>query len=115
MAVTWKKLAYQTSAPVTKTVDFTVADNEDWIINNKTSACVVTLPTAASFTGRTLTFQNYQAFTLTSASSNVVPQGGGTPGTAILPAAIGNWATLVSNGANWIIMQAAAYNNLLLE
>lgn len=75
----------------------------------------MTLPAAASYTGRSLTFQNYQAQTLISASSNVVPQGGGAAGTAILEAVVGNWATLVSDGTNWVIMQAAAYNNLLLE
>ena len=103
------------SSPVTKTADFTVAANEQWLINNKSSACVVTLPSAASFPGRELTFQNYQAFTLTSASSNVIPQGGGAAGTAILLGVVGNWATLVSNGTNWVIMQAAPNNILLLE
>jgi hypothetical protein len=48
-----------------------------------------------------------------SASSNVVPQGGGAAGTAILENVSGNWATLVSNGTNWVIMQAASFNNLL--
>ena len=32
--------------------------------------------------------------------------GGGAAGTAILPATVGKWATLVSDGTNWIIMQA---------
>jgi len=96
------------SAPVTKTADFTVAVGETWLINNKASACVVTLPAAASFPGRSLTFQNYQAFTLSSATSSVVPKGGGAVSAAILPGAIGSWATLVSDGTNWVIMQAAA-------
>lgn len=102
------------SSPVTKTADFTVANGDTWLINNKTGAtCIVTLPSAASFPGRYLTFQNYQDQTLVSASSNVVPRAGGTAGTAILDAVSGNWATLVSNGTNWVIMQAAAFNNLL--
>jgi hypothetical protein len=105
-----------TSAPVEKTANFTVADGETWLINNKSgSTCTVTLPTPATHRGRTLTFQNWQAQTLVSASSNVVPQGGGAAGTAILDATVGNWATLVSNGTNWVIMQAAKFNNLLLE
>jgi hypothetical protein len=103
------------TAPATKAADFAVAAGETWLINNKTSACVVTLPAAASFIGRALTFHNYQAFALTSAASNVVPQGGGAAGTAILLGVVGNWATLVSDGTNWVIMQAAAFNNLLLE
>ena len=102
------------TAPVTKTADFTVAYNETWIINNKSgSTCVVTLPAAATNVGRYLTFQNNQAQNLDSASSNVVPQGGGAAGTSILLNVSGNWATLVSNGTNWVIMQAASFNTLL--
>jgi cell division FtsZ-interacting protein ZapD len=104
------------SAPVTKTADFTVADNETWIINNKSgSTCTVTLPTASAWTGRELTFKNLQAQTLVSASSNVVLIDGTVAGTAILLAVVGNWATMVSDGTNWIIMQQAANNCLLLE
>lgn len=103
------------TAPVTKTADFTLAATETWVINNKASACVVTLPAAATWTGRAVTFQNIQAFALTSASSNVVPLGGGAAGTAILLGVAGDWATLVANGTNWVIMQAAPNNILLLE
>jgi hypothetical protein len=104
------------SAPVTKTADFTVADNETWLINNKSgSTCTVTLPTASAWTGRELTFKNLQAQTLVSASSNVVLIDSTTAGTAILLAVVGNWATMVSDGTNWVIMQQAANNCLLLE
>jgi hypothetical protein len=102
--------------PVTKTADFTVGLGEVWIINNKSgSTCTVTLPTASSYSGRVLTFQNYQAQFLVSASSNVVPLGGGAAGTAILENVAGNWATLVSNGTNWVMMQEAPNNALLIE
>jgi len=104
------------SAPVTKTADFTVADNETWIINNKSgSTCTVTLPTASAWSGRYITFKNLQAQTLVSASSNVVLIDSTTSGTAILLAVVGNWATMVSDGTNWVIMQQAANNTLLLE
>jgi len=104
------------SAPVTKTADFSLADTENWVINNKTgSTCTVTLPAASSWSGRYVTFKNMQAQTLVSASSNVVPIDSTSAGTAILLGVVGNWATLVSDGTNWIIMQAAANNNLLLE
>jgi len=103
-------------APITKTADFTVANGEIWYINNKSgSTCTVTLPTASSWTGRTLTFKNMQAQTLVSASSNVVPIDSTTAGTSILLAVVGNWATMVSDGTNWVIMQQAANNCLLLE
>ena len=104
------------SAPVTKTADFTVADNETWLINNKSgSTCTVTLPSASAYSGRYLVFKNLQAQTLVSASSNVVLIDSTTAGTAILLAVVGNWATMVSDGTNWIIMQQAANNCLLLE
>jgi hypothetical protein len=103
-------------APVTKTADFTVANGEIWFINNKSgSTCTVTLPAASSWSGRTLVFKNLQAQTLVSASSNVVPIDSTTAGTAILLAVVGNWATMVSDSTNWVIMQQAANNNLLLE
>jgi hypothetical protein len=105
-----------TTPPYVKTADFSVAAGDTWLINNKSgSTCTVTLPAASTNSGRFLTFHNWQDQALVSASSNVIPQGGGAAGTSILDANVGNWATLVSNGTNWVIMQAAKYNNLLLE
>jgi len=52
---------------------------------------------------------------LVSASSNVVPLDSVSAGTAILLDVVGNWATMLSDGTNWVIMQAASNNNLLLE
>jgi len=89
----------------TKVADFTLADNEGWIINNKSgSTCTVTLPAASSWGGRAVGFKNLQAQTLVSASSNVAPIGSATLGTAILAASVGAWATLVSDGTNWVVM-----------
>ena len=103
-------------APVTKTADFSVAAGETWLINNKSgSSCTVTLPTASTNTGRVLHFQNYQAQTLVSASSNVVPLAGGAATTAILEAVAGANATLVSDGTNWIMTQYDSNNALQLE
>jgi hypothetical protein len=45
-----------------------------------------------------------QAFAINSASSNVVPRAGGAAGTAIVSGTAGNWAELVSDGSNWVIM-----------
>lgn len=104
------------SAPVTKTTNFTVADGETWLINNKSgSSCTVTLPSAIANTGRVLHFQNYQAQTLVSASSNVVPLAGGPATTAILEAVAGANATLVSDGMNWVMTQYDSNNALQLE
>jgi hypothetical protein len=114
---TWTTPVVNTvSAPVTKTANFTVTVGEAWLINNKSgSTCTVTLPTASAWIGRQLIFKNMQPQTLVSASSNVVPLDSTSAGTAILLDVVGNWATMVSDGTNWVIMQAAANNNLLLE
>ena len=104
------------TAPVTKTANFSVAAGEKWLINNKSgSSCTVTLPTASSNVGRELHFQNYQAQTLVSASSNVVPLAGGAAATTILEAVAGANATLVSDGTNWIMTQYDSNNALQLE
>ena len=90
---------------VTKTADFTLADTEGWVINNKSgSTCTVTLPAASAWAGRAVTFKNLQLQTLVSASNNVVPLIGGAAGTAILPGLVGAWATLVSDSTNWVVM-----------
>lgn len=92
---------------VTNTTDFDVREGQQWLINNKTgSSCVVTLPVASGYFGRVLVFKNLQTQTVVSASSDVVPLTGGAAGTAILPATVGAWATLVSDGTNWIVMQS---------
>ena len=109
-------LASLTSAPVTYTANFSVAPTDVWVINNKSgSSCTATLPTASLYSGRVLYLQNYQAQTLVSASSNVVPLVGGAAGTAILAAVAGDTATLVSDGSNWIMTQYVPNNVLLLE
>lgn len=91
--------------PATKTADFTLRPDENFIINNKAgSACVVTLPNAAAYPSREIMVVNQQAQQLNSASANVVPLGGGAAGTAILSANAGRWATLVSDGTNWVIV-----------
>jgi hypothetical protein len=103
-------------APVTKTANFSVANGETWLINNKSgSSCTVTLPSASTNTGRVLHFLNYQAQTLVSASSNVVPLAGGSATTAILQAVAGANATLVSDGTNWVMTQYDSNNSLELE
>lgn len=91
-------------APVTKTASFTVADGEDRYICNGSASITVTLPTASSYTGRTIQIKTRAAFTVVSASSNVKPLDTDTAGTAILAATAGKWAELVSDGANWVIM-----------
>ncbi len=92
-------------SPVTKTSSFTVADAEHWIICNGAATITVTLPDAASNTGREIMLKTIAAYAVVSASSNVVPLSSSTAGAAILAATAGKWATLVSDGNNWVITQ----------
>jgi hypothetical protein len=104
------------STVLTKTADYTITGTDTWIINNKTgSTFTLTFPAASAWPGRYITVKNMQAQTVVSASSNIVPIDSTTAGTAILLNKIGNWATLVSDGTNWVIMQTAPNNILLLE
>jgi hypothetical protein len=104
------------SVPVTKTADFTLGVFETYVINNKAAAtCTVTLPSASGYPGRPVSFINYKAFTLVSASSNVVSIAGGLAGTAILAASVGDTTTLISDGTNWIQVKYEPNNCLLLE
>jgi hypothetical protein len=93
-------------APVTKTANFSLGIAENWVICNGTGTITATLPAASSWTGREVMIKTIAAFTVISASSNVVPLAGGAAGTAILAATGGKYATLVSDGTNWIIMEA---------
>lgn len=98
--------SFSRGAPVTKTGNFTLAGTENWVICNGAATITVTLPAASTCTGREVIFHNTTAFALNSATANVIPLLGGVAGTAILAATDGVWATLVSNGTNWVIMQA---------
>ena len=71
-----------------------------------TTNCTVTLPAAASFTGRILYLNTITANSVTSASSNVIPLGSNTAGTAIFAATAGKFAMIQSDGTNWITMMA---------
>jgi hypothetical protein len=92
-------------APITVTdATATVGDTDNWIICNRAGTVTLTLPAAASWTGREIMVRTIQAQAVASNASNVVPRLGGAAGTAILGATDGGWATLVSDGTNWQIM-----------
>jgi hypothetical protein len=91
---------------ITITADRTVASTDAWIIVNNAAKTFITLPNASDWTGRELMFKTIQAFAVESVGNNVIPLAGGTADFRILPATDGAWATLVSDGANWIIMQS---------
>jgi hypothetical protein len=84
---------------------YTIGQYDKYINLNTTAACTLTLPNAGTYPNREITIRQIAAFAVTSASSNVVPLTSNTAGTAILSGA-GKYATLVSDGYNWIILEA---------
>jgi hypothetical protein len=97
--------ALQRNAPVTKSANFSLADTENWVIvANPGSSTTVTLPAASSWTGREVMIKTTENQAVNSVSSNVVPLVGGSAGTSILTGTAGKWATLVSDGSDWVIM-----------
>jgi hypothetical protein len=95
------------TTPVTITDNYTIGDYDYWIINNKaTSTCTLTFPAASAWPARVINVKSLQNRTVVSATSNIVPLDGNTAAAAILSAKVGNWAELVSDGINWVIMKA---------
>ena len=90
---------------VTKTASFSFGANEHRIICNGSGTITATLPSAVGYDGPPIHLRTIAAFTVVSASANVVPLAGGAAGTAILAGTAGRWACLVSDGANWVIDQ----------
>jgi hypothetical protein len=93
--------------PITVTTDYTVAAGAFSVISNRGASNTMTLPAASTNGGRLLFFLTIQAFTVVSASSNVIPRIGGSASTAILPATDGAWALIQSNGTNWQIIASS--------
>ena len=92
------------TTPITTTT-YTVPVTDTFVIFNSSAAVAVTLPAAASFTGRTLHFKTISTGAVTSASANVVALATGTAASTIFSAnTAGKWTILVSNGTNWVIM-----------
>jgi len=93
-------------AAITANTYTVLASDTHLMFNNASQTCTVTLPAAASFPGRELSLRNLAAFTVVSATSNVVPAAGGAAGTAIIAATAGKWVYLVSDGTAWQIQMS---------
>jgi len=92
-------------AGTTYTVDslLTASGLDSVIVIGSSGTCTITLPSGANQIGRELTIVSRVAQTVQSSSADVVPPTGG-PGTAILPASIGEWARMRYDGTNWTIV-----------
>jgi hypothetical protein len=83
---------------------YTIASNDLYIDNFNSSTTTITLPSAASNTYRELKFHNRSTGAVNS-SPNVISLTGSST-SSILSASSGKWATLVSDGTDWRILQA---------
>jgi hypothetical protein len=81
---------------------YTVQNDDNWIICNNVVTTILTLPNPATYPGKELMIKSTNS-DVNSNSNNVVPLSGGSADNSILVNQ-GNWATLVSNGTDWVIM-----------
>jgi len=89
------------------TLSSSFGDYSHWYVNiNQSSTVSITLPSASGNTNKTLVIKNSGSGAVNSNSTNVEPLNSTTLTTSILTSGGGKFATLVSNGTNWIIMQA---------
>jgi len=87
---------------------------DDYILNHTgSSTTALTLPNATTYAGRSLQIRNTVPQVIVSASNNIVSlQSASTPRQVfglnlILSATDGAWCELVSNGTNWLIVNAS--------
>jgi hypothetical protein len=92
-------------APVTKTANFTLADNENWIVIYSGATVTITFPAASAWTGREIMLKNLSALVVNSSTSNIVSFLSTSPSNFIFSSGSVRCATLVSDGANWVVMQ----------
>jgi hypothetical protein len=83
-----------------------ITTSSTWVVVNNAGTVTLTFPSAASSTGTEFHIKTITNNSVISASSNIAPLAGGSASTSILSATAGKWATLVSDGTNWVIMQA---------
>jgi hypothetical protein len=83
-----------------------ITTSSTWVVVNNAGTVTLTFPAASSSTGTEFHIKTITNNAVVSQSSNVVPLAGGSASTPILSATAGKWATLVSDGTNWVIMQA---------
>lgn len=77
-----------------------------WIVVNYAGTVELTFPSASASTGTEFYVKTITNNAVISATSNISPLAGGSAVQSILSATAGKWATIVSDGTNWVIMQA---------
>jgi hypothetical protein len=77
-----------------------------WIVVNHAGTVTLTFPSASASTGTEFHIKTITNNAVNSNDNNVVLLAGGSAQAGILSATAGKWATIVSDGTNWVIMQA---------
>lgn len=94
-----------TNGILTVTTATATITTETNIVVNYAGSCTLTLP-SATVAGKTLRIKTITANAVVSNASNVKPIASDTAGTAILAATAGKWVELVSDGTDWVTMEA---------
>ena len=94
------------TAPKVLTTSYTVLPTDVSLIVNSASAVTLALPAASSCPGRVLFIKSVNIGGVVSASSTIAPLSSLTPSTTILTAILGKYATLVSDGVQWDVMNS---------
>jgi len=100
----WLERTYTSTTATT----LTVSVNTTWLNIHQDATVTLTLPSAATYPGKELIIKQTGAGNVISASSNIIgftTAFSGSTQTAIIAPATYRFATLVSDGTNWIIMQ----------
>lgn len=98
-----------TTRPITVTSNYNLSSTDTSIVCNGTGDISLVLQPAASYPGRIIYIKTIAAFTVSSATSNILPldgAGGNAPVSSILLGTAGKWAMLQSDATYWVIMMA---------
>ena len=87
------------------TSQYSITSTDVYVDNKNSSSTTIILPLAGLNVFRELKFKNSSTGALI-ANGDIIPLSGSGTTTTILPATNAKWCTLVSDGTNWIIMQA---------
>lgn len=97
--------SFATYPPIGVSADYVVTNNDFVVFSFRNATNTITLPDPATSAGRLLWIVNKgsggTAGTVVSASSNVILLTSTSTGSAILPAVVGSFALLISNGVSW--------------
>jgi hypothetical protein len=100
----WLERTYTSSTATT----LTVSVNTTWLNIHQDATVTLTLPSAATYPGKELIIKQTGSGNVFSASSNIIgftTAFSGSTQTSIIAPATYRFATLVSDGTNWVIMQ----------